>query len=103
MPPGAVYNVGSGVQTPLREVVEVARTVLGVAETPQWGAMPDRSWDTSVWVADPRATRAGLGWRAATAFADGFARTADWFRARPAVVARYRVRGAVTVAAANRV
>lgn len=95
VPAGAVYNIGSGVQTPLRDVVEVARSVLGIADTPHWGAMTDRIWDTSVWVADPRAASAGLGWQARTSLADGFARTVDWFRARPAVTALYRTRRVV--------
>lgn len=90
--PGKVWNLGSGVQTTLREVVDVARRVLGLAVEPQWGGMADRSWDTSVWVSDPRAIRADLGWEARTSFADGFARTVDWLRARPAVLAAYRAR-----------
>lgn len=89
--PGAVFNAGTGVQTSLAEVVEVARRVLGIAEAPHWGAMADRQWDTSVWVADPRAIGAALGWRAETTFAEGFRRTVDWFRAEAAaIVARYR-------------
>ena len=56
------------------------------------GGMADRSWDTSVWVSDPRAIRRDLGWEARTSFADGFARTVDWLRARPAVLAAYRAR-----------
>jgi len=90
--PGAVFNVGSGAHTTLRDVVEVARRTLGVARAPQWGAMADRIWDTSVWVADPRAIRDALGWEARTAFPDGFARTVEWFRARPATRALYEER-----------
>lgn len=99
VPPGAVFNVGSGVQTPLGEVVAVARTVLPIAEEPRWGGMADRTWDTSVWVSDPRAIAAALDWRATTAFAEGFRRTVEWFRSRPDVAARYRARDAVTARA----
>ena len=49
---GAVYNVGSGRQTTLAEAVEAARRALGVTEEPSWSSMPDRSWDTELWVAD---------------------------------------------------
>jgi len=45
--------------------------------------MAPRSWDTSVWVADVRAIDAGIGWRPATAFAEGFARMAAWLRDPP--------------------
>lgn len=78
--PGAVYNVGSGVQTSLRQLVELARKSLGIAAEPAWGTMPARIWDTSVWVADNRRIREGLGWVPRTALAEGFDRTADWFR-----------------------
>jgi nucleoside-diphosphate-sugar epimerase len=70
----------------------VARAALGITRAPHWGGMDDRSWDTSVWVADARAARAQLGWQARTAFADGFGRTVEWFRSRPAIAARYRAR-----------
>jgi len=92
LPAGAIFNVGSGVQTPLRDVVEVARSALGVSAEPAWGAMDARGWDTTVWVADPRAIRAALGWEARTPFAQGFARTVAWLRARPSVERAYRAR-----------
>jgi dolichol-phosphate mannosyltransferase len=79
---GAVYNVGTGVQTTIGEAVETARRVFDVAAEPRWGSMPSRSWDTSVWVADASRARAELGWTAATTFADGLRRTADWLRTR---------------------
>ncbi len=97
--PGAVYNVGSGVQTTLREVIDVARKEFGIASEPVWGGMADRSWDTSVWVADPRRIEANLGWRATRDFARGFHRMADWFRNSPAATALYRTLRGETPAA----
>jgi len=89
---GAVYNVGSGVQTTLAEAVEVARRELGIAAEPQWGSMPGRSWDTPHWVCDNRAACEGLGWRPRLAFADGFRATVEWLRARPALLPLYESR-----------
>lgn len=79
--PGAVYNVGSGTQTTLHTLVELARRLFGIATEPAWGAMPDRIWDTSVWVADPRKIERELGWRPARTLAEGLDRTAQWLRA----------------------
>ena len=90
--PGAVYNVGTGVQTTLAEAVEVARRVLGIEATPQWGSMPPRTWDTAVWVSDPRRIQAALGWQPAGDFGAGFTRFVEWFRERPAIQALYRRR-----------
>ncbi len=93
--PGAVYNVGSGVQTTIRMAVEVARELIGIQQEPSWGSMPDRRWDTSTWVADTRLIRERLGWSPQHAFEDGFASIVDWFRRRPHMMRRYAERQAV--------
>ncbi len=87
--PGAVYNVGTGTQTTLAQVVEVARRRLGVREEPHWGSMPRRAWDTDVWVSDSAKIARELGWRPATTLADGFGRFVDWCGANPQVLALY--------------
>ncbi|MGK7877643.1 MAG: NAD-dependent epimerase/dehydratase family protein [Xenococcaceae cyanobacterium] len=81
--PGAVYNVGTGVQTSLREVVDVARQVMEITPEPQWGSMPNRRWDTNVWVADSGKIQAALGWQPRYTFEQGFRLMVDWFRDRP--------------------
>jgi dolichol-phosphate mannosyltransferase len=78
---GAVYNVGSGHQTTLRELAEIARRVFGIAEQPAWAAFPARQWDTDVWVADPGRIGRELGWSARTPLDEGLATTAAWLRA----------------------
>jgi len=83
---GAVYNVGTGVQTRIAEVVKIARTVLGIAAQPSWGSMANRRWDTSTWVADPSRIARELGWRAADSFEEGFRRTVEWARHEGAAI-----------------
>ena len=78
---GAIYNVGTGKQTSIREAIEIARRVLGLTCEPEWGSMPDRRWDTSTWVADVRKIERDLGWRPAHTFEQGFRRTVEWCRA----------------------
>lgn len=90
--PGAVYNVATGVMTTIRDAVDTARRVLSIPAEPKWGTMPNRSWDTSVWVGDSRKIRTALGWAPRIAFADGLARTAAWLAADPARLAFYRSR-----------
>lgn len=86
---GAVYNLGTGVQTSLHEVVDVARRVLGLTVEPRWGSMPDRSWDTSVWVADSRAIRRALGWAPRHTLEQGFRLMVAWLRDDPALCQLY--------------
>jgi len=87
----AVYNVGSGRQTTLRELVDVARAVFAIDEEPAWAAFPARDWDTDVWVADARRAADELGWRAATPLEAGLATFAAWMDEQQSPVAgRYR-------------
>ena len=88
--PGAVFNVGSGRQVTLREVVAAAREVFDVAAEPEWGSMPGRAWDTTAWVADPSAAARVLGWRATTGLCEGLRRLHAWLREHPELAARYR-------------
>jgi UDP-glucose 4-epimerase len=77
---GAVYNVGTGVQTSLAQVVEVARRLLDIAEEPNWGSMPNRTWDSSVWVSDSSKLRNTLSWSPKHSFESGFQEMINWFK-----------------------
>lgn len=90
--PGPVFNVGTGTQTTIRQVVEVARRVLEIPERPRWGTMPNRQWDTSVWVSDSRAIRRALGWKPRDGFERGFRKMVAWMRADPARARWYRAK-----------
>ena len=87
--PGAIYNVGTGVQTTVREAVEVARRVLRVPAEPKWGTMRARAWDTDTWVADSGRIRRELGWEPRFAFEAGFRQMVAWFDAHPEFRERY--------------
>jgi nucleoside-diphosphate-sugar epimerase len=80
---GPIYNVGTGVQTTLCDVVAVARQVMQTAAEPVWNAMPNRTWDANVWVSDNRKIRAQLNWQPRSTFAEGFRLMLDWFRQGP--------------------
>ncbi|MDP5184474.1 NAD(P)-dependent oxidoreductase [Blastococcus sp. BMG 814] len=75
LPPGAVLNIGTGVQTGTEELVALAERVTGrpIATAP--GAHPGRGWDTADWVCDPALARRLLGWTPAVDLAEGLART----------------------------
>jgi nucleoside-diphosphate-sugar epimerase len=88
--PGSVYNVGTGVQTTLGEVVAMVRKVFDLRDEPPWGSMPNRSWDTTTWRADCRRIQDALGWRPHYTVKTGFRRLVDWFREDPRRPAYYR-------------
>jgi len=91
LPRGTVLNIGSGVQTTLRDVVEVAREELAIGEEPAWGSEPPRSWDTNAWLANPRRAEELLGWRAEDDLRSGFRALVDWMREHPGLWQRYGV------------
>lgn len=78
-----IYNVASGVQTSLAEIVRTAAELFSVAAEPRWGDYPNRAWDTRVWVGDPALIRSELGWVATTSLVDGLTQSASWLAAHP--------------------
>ncbi|MCL4534609.1 MAG: NAD-dependent epimerase/dehydratase family protein [Bacteroidetes bacterium] len=90
--PGAVYNVGTGTQTSLRQVVAMARRVMDIAAEPKWGSMPDRQWDTGTWVADNRRIVSELGWQPRYTLEHGFRATVGWFLDNPSMRDYYGAR-----------
>ena len=87
---GVVYNVGTRVPTTMREMVDMVRRVMSISAEPQWGAMPDRQWDTKVWVSDTRKIKDALGWRPYYSLEQGFRRMVTWLRGNPALLRWYQ-------------
>jgi nucleoside-diphosphate-sugar epimerase len=89
---GAVYNVGTGVQTALSEVVQMTRRELAIQVEPVWGSMTNRQWDTNVWVANSDKFRRTLGWRPRYTLEQGFRSMIQWLSDHPELAALYRSR-----------
>jgi len=88
---GAVYNIGSGRQTTLRELADVARRTFTIDDEPSWAAFPARAWDTDIWVADAGRAADELGWHARTSLEGGLAAFARWMdEQEPQLAGRYR-------------
>ncbi len=94
----AIWNIGSGVQTTLHELVAMAREMFDVRQEPAWDSMPSRLWDTDCWVADISRARSELGWEPATDLRSGLLRMAEWLSAPPQ---RTRYAGAVSEGSAQ--
>ncbi len=85
---GEVYNLGTGVQISLGEVVKLARRLFNLSVEPQWGTMPKREWDTTIWQAN-NARMIGVGWRPEFSFEQGFQETVEWFQGHPELFRHY--------------
>jgi nucleoside-diphosphate-sugar epimerase len=75
LPPGAVVNLGTGVQSSTEELVATAERVTGRPIRTAAGAHPGRDWDTADWVCDPTVAWELLGWTPTVDLAEGLART----------------------------
>jgi UDP-glucose 4-epimerase len=72
---GEIYNVGSGRQTTLREIVECVRALFEIPDEPCWGTHARRKWDSEHWCASVKRIAGDLGWSATTDIEDGLLRT----------------------------
>ena len=88
--PGAIYNVGTGTQVAIHHAVDVVRKIMGIQAEPEWGSMTNRSWDTSIWIADNRLIKTKLGWCPKYDFETGFVETRAWLLDNPALLKIYR-------------
>jgi nucleoside-diphosphate-sugar epimerase len=75
---GEVLNLGTGVQSTLRDAVGVVQEVVGTRSEVRWGALPSRRWDSACWQADITRTRAVLGWQPRASLPDGVRRMSEW-------------------------
>ena len=94
--PGVVYNVGTGIQTRLTELVGIARRSMAIEAEPVWGTMPNRSWDTSTWVADNARIRTEIGWEPQFDLESGLRATLQWFAAHPEMLSYYEKNSSTT-------
>ncbi len=75
---GEIINLGSGVQSTLREVVEIVQEVVGARSEVRWNALSARKWDAKRWQAEISKARALLGWSSQCTLREGVRRMAEW-------------------------
>ncbi|AGL02766.1 NAD-dependent epimerase/dehydratase family protein [Desulfoscipio gibsoniae] len=77
---GEIYNVGSGVQYSIGEVVDMIIKIIGNGLEPMWGKVNDRRPEPGSWVADMNKAGTELSWFPATSLETGLKKTVQWFR-----------------------
>lgn len=75
---GEVFNLGSGRQSSMRDVVEAVQKAVGNESRVNWNKYPARRWDTDCWVGDVSAARASLEWSVRYSLETGIGKLADW-------------------------
>ncbi len=77
---GCTIDVGTGVASSVRQVVEALARIVGGEVEPQFGVVGERPNETEP-VADVEATAGLTGWRAEVDLEQGLERTVAWYRA----------------------
>jgi nucleoside-diphosphate-sugar epimerase len=77
---GTVFNIGSGMQYTIGDVVDRIGAAVPGSVAPIWGARGPQRNEPAVWAANIEKARAQLGWEPRTSLPEGIARTVAWFR-----------------------
>jgi UDP-glucose 4-epimerase len=78
---GLLVNIGTGVETTVRDLYDRIAALTGYAETPHLA--PARMGDLERSCLDPGRAAIHLGWKPWTELDEGLGLTVDWFRAPP--------------------
>lgn len=78
--PGAIYNVGSGRQTSIGNVVTKIVTMIGDDVLPIWGARGMQRPEPAKWEADISALVSHCNWQPVVSLDDGLQRTIEWMK-----------------------
>jgi UDP-glucose 4-epimerase len=76
--PQGTYNIGSGVETSVNDLIRAFARVTGRRIEPEY--RPGRAGEVRRIALDARKARKELGWRPAVSLEDGLAQTVEWVR-----------------------
>lgn len=77
---GEIFNVGSGIQTSIAELVSITDHIFPTRGVPRWGSMPNRNWDTNTWVSNPNKLITDLNWTPKTNLSKGLHLFTKWLK-----------------------
>lgn len=80
LPGGKIFNVGTGVQYSIGEVVSMITKIVGNGLEPVWGRVNSQRPEPDYWVADIGKAGRELGWWPSTSLGAGLTKTFQWFK-----------------------
>ncbi len=88
LPPESVINIGSGVGTPVKDVVRLILSLTGTTARALLGALPTRPDEIMVMAANIDKARQVLNWKPRTTLEQGLEKTIAWVKANRALLHR---------------
>jgi len=76
---GSIYNIGTGIQGNVGQVVSIALDLTKSKSKCNW-SKDHRSWDGLTWVSDYSNACATLGWNPKTSLREGIKKTINWIK-----------------------
>ena len=76
---GEIYNLGTGCQNTIKDVVQIVLKSFNLKIKPNWGSMENRIWDQTTWVADMAKVKNELKWKSRINLEQGLNKTINWF------------------------
>ena len=77
---GNSFNIGSGIKTTIKDLVLIMQNSFGVTESPNYGAMDNRSWDLKDWYSNPAKSLKVLNWAHSYNLLKGLKETFNWIK-----------------------
>ena len=77
---GSIFNLGTGAQYSLQEVVDLTLKLTDSKVKPIWNTMQKRKWDQISWEADINKVKKFFGWTPINNLENGLSKTINWYK-----------------------
>lgn len=78
--PGEIFNIGTGKQHSIGQVIELLQGQSPTMPVIEWGSIENPRTEPEVWCANPLKTQNSLGWTAQTDLEMGLRQVYEWFK-----------------------
>lgn len=78
---GEIFNIASGRQNSIKEIVDEIIELTGNNVQPQWGSIAKRPNEPNIWQANITKAKDALNWRPNYSLHKGLSKTVQWFKA----------------------
>lgn len=76
---GQILNLGNGKQHTIKDVVDLAKSLIDSSIQPQWGSLEKKQIEPKSWVADMNKTEKTLNWKPSFDLKKGLKKDIEWF------------------------
>ena len=75
---GHSINIGTGIKTTMKQLVDTATELFQIKQSAEWGSMENRKWDLQNWYGNFAKVEQLIYWKPETSLREGLQKTAQW-------------------------